>query len=132
MILAGDTLVVLGEEILGKPKDEKEAFSFLKKMSGRSHLVKTGIALLEYPSEKLVTDVVTTEVWFHDLSDEQIQSYISTGEAFDKAGAYGIQGEAKAFVKEVKGSVDSVIGLPLDRVIELLKENNWNVARAKL
>ena len=122
LILSADTIVVLEEEILGKPKDGKEASGMLFKLSGKTHTVYTGVAVLNSPRNKFATGYQTTEVTFNLLSGSAIEKYISTGEYADKAGAYGIQGMGSFLVKEIKGDMDNVIGLPLATVHRLLKE----------
>lgn len=110
-ILAADTVVALDGEILGKPRDRQEAAAMLRKLSGRSHQVLTGLAL--FYRGKVLTHVETTQVQFSLLSEEDIAGYIRTGEPLDKAGAYGIQGRAALFIPTINGSYSNVVGLPL-------------------
>lgn len=119
VLLTSDTVVAQGGEILGKPQGIGEAKSYLKKLSGGSHEVYTGVCIRT--SEKTQTFFVSTEVTFFPLSDEEIDAYIETGEVWDKAGAYGIQGRGALFVKEIKGDYYSVVGLPISRVVRELK-----------
>ncbi len=114
-IIAADTIVVLGQEILGKPKDLDHARVMLNSLSGRVHQVFTGYAIL-YRQQRRVR-AVCTEVVFKDLLPEEIEAYLATREPLDKAGAYAIQGMASYMVKEIRGSVTNVIGLPLNEVI---------------
>lgn len=119
VIIAADTIVWAEGEVLGKPKDEADAARMLKMLSGRSHKVFTGMAVgcgrpFAYAAEE-------TEVFFRELSDDEISAYISTGEPMDKAGAYGIQGMASLFVEGIKGDYYNVMGLPLCRLGEILK-----------
>lgn len=111
IIVGADTVVVLGEEILLKPADEKEAYEELKKLSGKTHKVVTGITVIDVKTEKSVTATTTSEVSFQNLTDEQIWNYIKTKHPLDKAGAYGIQELDEKFVKSLKGSKNNVIGL---------------------
>lgn len=116
LVLSADTVVVLDDQILGKPKDENEARSFLRRLSGRSHLVITAVAMIDSSTQIEFYGHAETEVKFRDLSPEEIESYIQTGEPFDKAGGYGIQGAAAPFIQEIKGSYDNVVGLPMEVV----------------
>ena len=120
LILAADTMVALGEELLGKPGDEEEAYAMLRRLSGQRHRVYTGVALLLDGRE--VTGVETTEVFFGALTDEEIWAYVKTGEPMDKAGAYGLQGRAAVFIRRIEGDVTNVIGLPLYRLAKLTEE----------
>lgn len=120
VVLAADTAVVLGEELLGKPADPADAAAMLRRLRGRSHLVSTGVALLT-PGGAIVGTVVTTEVVVAPLSDSAIDVYVATGEPLDKAGAYGIQGRAAAFVTRITGSWTNVVGLPLVETLDLLR-----------
>jgi septum formation protein len=120
IILGADTVVVLDGEILGKPKNPKEARSMLKKLSGRTHKVYTGITLLSKYNGKTVSDYDCTEVKFNRLEDEKIAAYIHTGEPMDKAGAYGIQGMGSFLVESINGNLDNVIGLPTGKLREML------------
>lgn len=120
-VLAADTTVALNGKIYGKPADEKEAFEFLKDFSGQTHEVLTAVCLVDKggkPRETLTKMFVT----FRPLTDEEINSYIASGEPFDKAGGYGIQRLAGQFVEKVEGSYSGVIGLPVDETKALLAE----------
>lgn len=119
LVLAADTTVVLGEELLGKPRDVADAERMLGALSGRAHEVFTGIALGGPAS---LGRVVRTEVTFRVLSREEIAWYARSGEPLDKAGAYAIQGKAGAFITRIQGSPSSVVGLPLAETVELLKQ----------
>ena len=121
-VLGADTIVVLDGEILGKPKDERDATRMLTALSGKTHFVYTGVCIaLPFGAErKLLCDVEETEVVFEKLSKAQIEKYISTGSPMDKAGAYGIQDGG--LVKEIKGSFSSVVGLPVELCKRLIKE----------
>lgn len=125
-VLAADTLIDFEGQVVGKPVDELEAHSILRMLSGRAHWVITGVAL-QPPQGELRTGLAQTKVTFHELSDEDIDAYVRTGEPLDKAGAYGIQGRAKAFVARVDGPMDNVIGLPMDVVRKLLAETGYPI-----
>lgn len=117
-VLAADTIVVLGGEILGKPRDGADARRMLRLLSGRWHEVLTAVALL-LPDGRLLDGIGRTAVRFAALQDEEIERYAGSREPYDKAGAYALQGIAAWFVEEVRGSVTNVIGLPLEETRRL-------------
>ncbi|MCS6770907.1 MAG: Maf family protein [Kiritimatiellae bacterium] len=122
-ILAADTIVVLEGKILEKPTSPEEAREMLRSLSGRTHLVVTGVCL-RVPCEsgfREMADLAQTSVTFHALTDEDVEVYIRTGEPLDKAGAYAIQGGAAKFVARIEGPYDNVVGLPLETVSRLLR-----------
>ena len=119
VILGADTVVVVDGEILGKPADDRHAASMLRRLSGRSHEVLTGVVVRR--GEREESGVERTSVRFLPLSDQEIARYISTGEASDKAGAYGAQGLASRFVERIDGSYTNVVGLPVPLVCRLLE-----------
>ena len=128
-VIGSDTMVVLRGEIFGKPQDAADAERMLRALSGCGHDVHTAVSvwLVNAPAGGDVglayrTFVDTTYVYFRDLSDEEIAAYIATGEPFDKAGAYGIQGAAGAFVDHIEGALDTVIGLPVERLLREFPE----------
>jgi septum formation protein len=118
IVLAADTAVALAGIILGKPEDAGEAAVILRALSGRTHQVHTGVAVLG--GRGLVSSVTTTEVTFRMLDREEIAAYVATGDPLDKAGAYGIQGDAGAFVSAISGSLSNVVGLPIAQTAALL------------
>ncbi|QSQ09527.1 Septum formation protein Maf [Koleobacter methoxysyntrophicus] len=120
LVIGADTVVFL-DEILGKPKDEREALKILKKLSGKTHYVITGIAVIDSSTKKLVVDHEKTAVKMKKISEEEIKAYISTGEPMDKAGAYGIQGLGSVFVEEIHGCYFNVVGLPISKLYSILK-----------
>lgn len=120
LILAADTTVVIGGQILGKPADDEDARIMLKSLSGRVHDVLTGVVLRENGREW--TAVARTEVRFLPLSDSEITWYIASGEPRDKAGAYAIQGRASRFIDRIDGSYSNVVGLPVATVCDLLRQ----------
>lgn len=122
IILGADTIVVLDGDILGKPKDKREAFAILKRLSGRTHTVYTGITLVNKDNGKTISGYDSTEVTFNRLDDKEAESYIESGEPMDKAGAYGIQGMGGFLVEKIQGSFDNVIGLPTEKLKEMLKK----------
>lgn len=119
--IGADTIVVCNGEIMGKPKDAADAERMLKKLSGIAHSVITGYAVYDKERDGIVTDAVTTRVYFKPLRDEDIRAYIATGCPFDKAGAYAIQGGAAHMVPKIEGSYTNVVGLPLCEVVEALR-----------
>lgn len=121
LIIASDTVVCAGGRILGKPADRDDAFSMLSMLSGSTHSVISGIAVL-YDGKVSVTSEVT-DVTFRSIPEREIYDYISTGEPFDKAGAYGIQDIASVFVEKINGDYFNVVGLPVFRLFELLKRD---------
>ena len=125
LLLTADTLVFLDDQILGKPDDAAEAHAMLTALSGRSHVVATGVALTG-PGGRgrihTVSDAAATRVHFRELSREEIDAYVAGGEPLDKAGAYAIQGGAAGFVSSLQGAEDTVIGLPVEVVRRLLAD----------
>ena len=119
LVLGADTVVAVGDEVLGKPADPADAYRMLARLSGRSHWVHTGIGAA-FGGRVLRSDVVSTEVFFRPLSSEEIAAYVETGEPLDKAGAYGIQGRGALLVERISGCYFTVVGLPLSRTRELL------------
>ena len=121
-VLGADTIVLIDNKILEKPKSEAEAFKMLKLLSGNVHEVLTGYFICcKMKSHSFSETIITTEVIFKDLDDEEIQWYIQTKEPFGKAGAYAIQGLGSRFVKSIKGSYSNVVGLPVYEVVEFLR-----------
>jgi septum formation protein len=119
-VIGADTVVVHKNKILGKPKNEKEAFDMLRTLSGKWHKVITGFCVLNMLRKIAYRDAVETRVFMRDTLDHEIMRYIGTSEPLDKAGAYAIQGRAGYMVKEIKGSYTNVVGLPICEVAEVL------------
>ena len=120
MILSADTEVTIDGEILGKPADLKDAFRMLRKLSGRSHSVMTAVCLINQTKNETLEGVDRTEVWFNELSDEQIHDYLRREDVTDKAGAYAIQGYAGVHIPKIEGNYFNVMGLPLPLVHRLI------------
>ncbi|MCL2037239.1 MAG: nucleoside triphosphate pyrophosphohydrolase [Oscillospiraceae bacterium] len=121
IVVGADTLVVIDGEFLGKPADKAEAFAMLKRLSGKRHCVFTGVSVIDKNDNSLeMTFCEETAVTFHDLNDVEINAYIETGEPFDKAGAYGIQGRGMLLVKSIEGDFYNVMGLPISRLSRFL------------
>jgi septum formation protein len=119
LVIAADTTVDLDGRILGKPADADEARAMLRSLSARTHRVHTGVTLRL--GDRTATDVTTTLVTFAPITDQALEWYLGTGESFDKAGGYAVQGQAAVFVASVKGSVSNVVGLPLTTVVALAR-----------
>ena len=120
VIVSADTIVCVEGEILGKPEDAEDARRMLEKLSGRMHKVYTGVAITGAAGERIFS--VETAVEFYPLSEELISDYIATGEPFDKAGAYGIQGRGSILVRGIRGDYFNVMGLPVARLYRELEE----------
>ena len=125
ILIAADTEVVLDGQIFGKPRSSEDARRMLKKLSGRTHTVLTGVALVRLPNVERLTFVESTLVEFAPVSDEEITRYLSTGEPHDKAGAYAIQGYAGRYIPRIAGCYFNVVGLPLARLQHALSELGW-------
>lgn len=119
-VIGADTVVVYKNKILGKPRNEKDAFAMLKTLSGKWHRVITGFCVLNMSRKVAYRDAVETKVFMRNMQDHEIMRYIGTSEPLDKAGSYAVQGRAGYMVKEIKGSYSNVIGLPICEVAEAL------------
>ncbi|MBU0630060.1 MAG: septum formation protein Maf [Candidatus Margulisbacteria bacterium] len=122
LILGADTIVVLGDRVLGKPKDQAEATLMLQSLSGRSHRVITGFAVIDSDSMACSSGYETTIVRMKPVADILIADYVATGRPLDKAGAYGIQELEEGFIEKVDGDYDNVVGLPIARLAVIFKE----------
>jgi septum formation protein len=122
VVLGSDTIVVIGEEILGKPRDPEHALALLRKLSGRTHLVMTGIAVVESDTGRARSRVVESRVTLRKADEAELRDYVATGESLDKAGAYALQGAGRRFIAGVEGSETNVIGLPLEETLAMLQE----------
>ena len=120
IIIAADTMVFLDGLRLGKPRNEEDAANMLRSLSGRTHIVCTGVSVAR--GKQIVTESETTAVRFRDLSDAEIAAYIKSGDPMDKAGSYGIQGKPALFVSGIEGDYFNVMGLPLHRLGQMLKK----------
>ncbi len=122
LVISADTIVVLDDQILGKPEDEADAFRMLQLLSGRTHQVYTAIGLFFEHYQRRTLDVVCTDVTFRSLTEDEIWAYINTGEPFDKAGGYGIQEQGALLVDRIDGCYFNVVGFPLSRFFTMLTE----------
>lgn len=120
VIISADTVVELNGVVMGKPKDKTDAFNMLKRLSGNTHNVLSGVTVMR--GDKAVSKTVITKVHFRTLTDEEINNYIQTNEPMDKAGAYGIQGRGSRFVEKINGDYFNVVGLPVCTLSLILKE----------
>ncbi|MDF2884347.1 MAG: septum formation protein Maf [Clostridiaceae bacterium] len=127
VIIGCDTIVAFKNKVMGKPKSESEAFQMLKQLSGNTHQVYSGITVYNTENNKMKKSFVCTDVKFSNLSDDEIKTYIKTGEPMDKAGAYGIQGYGGVFVEKINGCYYNVVGLPLNKLNYILREMGVNL-----
>jgi septum formation protein len=126
IVIAADTEVVLDGHILGKPRTTEDARRMLTRLSGRTHSVLTGVTLVRLPDAERRSFVETTHVHFAPIPEEEITRYLGTGEPFDKAGSYAIQGRAGRYVPRIEGCYFNIVGLPLARLYQELKELGWS------
>ena len=132
IILGADTIVVFVGEIYGKPKDEEDAVRMLNNLSGKTHQVITGVALIDKKNDKTVVGHETTSVTFNKLTQDEIKAYIKSGDYIGKAGGYGIQNKGAILINKIEGCYFNVVGLPINKVYQMLKELNeyvykhWN------
>src|SRR5271163_214199 len=125
IVIAADTVVVLDNKILGKPRSADDAQHMLELLSGRTHAVLTGVSLIRLPGRSRLEFVESTLVHFNQLSAEEISTYLATAEPYDKAGAYAIQGHAGRYIPRIEGCYFNVVGLPLARVQQALTDLGW-------
>lgn len=126
IVIGADTIVVVDEEVLGKPKDEAEAFAMIKKLQGDIHQVYTGVSIIwqQNNNTHVSSFVAMTEVELYYMSDEEIRKYIATSEPYDKAGGYAIQGYFARYVKQIKGDYNNVVGLPIGKLYQVMNSLN--------
>ena len=129
LVISADTVVILDSKILGKPKNETQAHEMLSSLSGKTHYVVTAVTVLDCDTKKYLCDTVKTYVTFQNLSDGLIDDYIKNFKPLDKAGAYGIQEMGPEFIKSVDGCLDNVIGLPVQRLKEMLIEMGYDFSQ---
>ncbi|OEF98047.1 hypothetical protein BHF71_03230 [Vulcanibacillus modesticaldus] len=132
IIIGGDTIVVYNDVILGKPKDEEEAFSMLKMLQGNVHQVYSGVALVDAKTGKSLAAHQVTNVYMSSLTDDEINLYIKTKEPMDKAGSYGIQGYGALFIEKIEGDYFNVVGLPLSLLKTLFEKFGINIMKGIL
>lgn len=125
IVIGADTVVVHQDQILGKPKDEQDAFRMIQSLQGDVHQVYTGVAILDFDGDgekTVISHVVETRVSVNPMSEEEIWKYVQSKEPMDKAGAYGIQGKFSAFIEKIEGDYFNVVGLPVSYVYQMLKQ----------
>jgi septum formation protein len=121
LIIGCDTLIELESQVLGKPSDSRDAVHMLQRLSGRQHLIHTGVAVISTSTGRLETAVETVQVWFKSLSSREVEAYVATGESLGKAGAYGIQGRGADLIERIEGDYTAAVGLPLKTLARLLE-----------
>jgi septum formation protein len=126
IVLAADTVVVLDDKILGKPRSVEDARHMLQQLSGRTHAVLTGVALIRLPDGERRQFIESTLVHFRPITEEELSSYLATKEPYNKAGAYAIQGQAGRYIPRIEGCYFNVVGLPLSRVLSELESLGWS------
>lgn len=122
LVVGADSIVVFNEHLLGKPHTPERAKEMLKMLSGKSHEALTGFTVVDVEKNKIISKVVVTKVFFRNLSDAEIEAYVATGEPLERAGAYAIQENGVKFVEKIEGSKANVAGLPIEELLETLKE----------
>lgn len=131
LVIGADTAVVCDGAVLGKPASPEDARRILHLLSGRTHRVVTGLAVLHLPDHRLRVELETTRVAFAPMTEQEIEEYVSSGEPLDKAGAYGIQGRGGKFVTRIEGCYFNVVGLPLARLCRLMSELGWSAGASR-
>jgi len=126
IILAADTVIVLDDKILGKPGTVENARHMLQQLSGRTHSVLTGVALIRLPDGERRQFTESTRVHFRSITEDELSSYLATEEPYDKAGSYAIQGQAGRYIPRIEGCYFNVVGLPLSRVLTELQSLGWS------
>ena len=131
VVISADTIVVYEDEILGKPKDENDAYNTLKRLSGHIHQVYTGVTMTYFINGKFRIDTFAdcANVYFRELTDKEIKEYVKTGEPMDKAGSYGIQGIGALLIDKIDGDYYTIVGLPISKVYRALKINIENMSK---
>lgn len=131
IVIGADTVVVAGEEVLGKPRDDKEAKRMLRKLSGKSHVVITGFAIIDLKSGKMIVKSEETKVFFRKLSVIEIERYVLCEKLDDKSGAYAIQGRAAVFVERIEGDYFNIVGLPIFAVARELRRFGVDIMKVR-
>ena len=129
LILSADTMVLFENQVLGKPDSKDKAIETLGHLSGSKHEVVTAFCLWDLYNSQFETDFEVSYVEFHKLEKKQILDYVETGEPMDKAGSYGIQGEARKFVKSYSGSFENIVGLPIQKIEKAFADNGWDFGK---
>jgi septum formation protein len=130
IIIGADTLVALDGQVMGKPKDKQEAYNMIEKLQGNKHQVYTGVAvIIKGKAEKKLTFYESTEVWVNQMEESQILNYIASGEPFDKAGSYGIQGEFAIYIRKIIGDYYNIVGFPIAKLHSVLLKEGIDILR---
>ena len=129
LVLCADTLVCVKNQTLGKPKDEQQAYSHLQTLSGTRHAVKTALCFYDGLKDRFITGIDTTFIEFKTLTPKEIEDFLKTKDYENKAGGYGIQGPAQHFIVKKEGSFSNVLGLPLELLYKMIKDNEWVIER---
>lgn len=127
LIIGADTVVVCDGKILGKPKDEEDAFQMLTMLSGREHEVYTGVAMIDNREKSIENFFERTRVIMYPITEKEIREYIAGGEPMDKAGAYAIQGLGAKFIQKIEGDYNNVVGLPIGRIYQEIKRKSIEI-----
>ena len=130
LVIGSDTIVIVDDDVLGKPKDEVEAVHMLRRLANREHLVYTAVAVVR--GSRVESALESVRVRFRALDSREYEEYVATGEPLDKAGAYGIQGFGSALVESIEGDYFAVMGLPVVRTLELLRRHGWRYSFGRL
>ena len=131
VVLAGDTIVSIDTQILGKPLNSNEAKKMLRLLSNKKHKVFSGFSISDFKTGKVITDVISTEVKFQKLDKNIIEWYVETGEPFGKAGSYSIQGLGSILIEYISGSYNNVVGFPIEYIFPYLKKNGCIIFEVK-
>jgi septum formation protein len=131
LVIGVDTIVVFDGKVFGKPKDSQEAIKMLRLFSGKKHEIYSGIVLINCATGATIKDFEVTKVYFKELSDKEILSYVKTGEPFGKSGSYGIQGLASIFVEKVEGCYFNIVGFPVNNIYKNLEKMGINIFEHK-
>ena len=126
VVIGADTIVVYDEQVLGKPKDEEDAYKMIKMLQGKTHQVYTGVSVIWRPDNSIQVSsfYAVTDVELYGMSEEEIRAYIATNEPYDKAGGYAIQGYFARYVKQIQGDYNNVVGLPVGELYQILNSLN--------
>ncbi len=122
VVIGADTFVAFGEHVLGKPHTKEKAKEMLQMLNGKQHSIITGFSIVHKSAGKIVSEAIEAKVYFRNLTESEIDEYISTGEPLDRAGGYAIQGGGAKFVEKIEGDYDTIVGLPVIEVVKALKE----------
>jgi septum formation protein len=129
LVIGADTMVVYGKEVIGKPKNEEEAFEILTKLQGKTHKIITGYAVFDTDTDDYIVDSDSASITFRKMTSDEIRNYIKTGEPMGKAGAYASQGVASIFIDKISGHFSTVVGLPVHKLLKTLSKMGYDVSK---